>query len=192
MVAAGGLETPRLLLLSRDQHAPSCLGNAGGLVGRVFMDHAKVVFRGVEPDGLSSGAGRSHQFYELFKGEGPGSVILGFRAARGAGRATLEISADVELASSGSNWVALATGADPGRDPSLAVHLDLTAPDRRTLDRVRTLIRRIHADLGARDVVELPGAHGEVSWLFHHLGRAGWPLTPASRSWAPICGSTAP
>jgi choline dehydrogenase-like flavoprotein len=170
VVAAGGLETPRLLLLSHDRHAPSGLGNAGGLVGRFFMDHAKVVLRGVEPDDLPSGAGRSHQFYELFKGEGLGSVILGFHATHAGGRATLEISADVELAPSASNRVALATGADPGRDPGLAVHLDLTAPDRRTLDRLRALIRRIHADLGARDVVELPGAHGEVSWLFHHLG----------------------
>jgi choline dehydrogenase-like flavoprotein len=114
--------------------------------------------------------GRSYQFYEPFKREGLGSVILGFDAAGSGGRATLDISADVELAPSRANRVALATAADPGRDPGLAVHLALAEPDRRTLDRARALIRRLYADLGAQDVVELPGAHGEVSWLFHHLG----------------------
>jgi choline dehydrogenase-like flavoprotein len=170
VVAAGGLETPRLLLLSRGPDAPGGLADASGLVGRFFMDHAKVRFRGRLRDGLPRSAGRSYQFYEPFKRESLGSVILGFDAAGGPGRATLDVSADVELAPSGANRVALVTTADPGRDPGLAVHLVLAEPDRRTLDRVRTLIRRIYADLGARDVVELPGAHGEISWLFHHLG----------------------
>ena len=38
VLAAGGLETPRLLLNSRDVH-PQGLGNQGDLVGRFFMEH---------------------------------------------------------------------------------------------------------------------------------------------------------
>ena len=38
VLSLGGLETPRLLLLSRSQHANG-LGNANDLVGRFFMEH---------------------------------------------------------------------------------------------------------------------------------------------------------
>jgi choline dehydrogenase-like flavoprotein len=41
VLAAGGVENPRLLLLSADQPA-GAPGNAGGLVGRYFTDHAFV------------------------------------------------------------------------------------------------------------------------------------------------------
>ena len=54
VLAAGGIENPRLLLLSAD-HPAGAPGNAGGLVGRYFSDHAFVdpgtlVLR--EPDSL--------------------------------------------------------------------------------------------------------------------------------------------
>ncbi len=41
VLALGGLETPRLLLLSRAQ-TPAGLGNAAGNVGRYYMDHPQV------------------------------------------------------------------------------------------------------------------------------------------------------
>jgi choline dehydrogenase-like flavoprotein len=43
VLACGGLETARLLLVSRDRH-PDGLGNASGLLGRFFMDHPRTVF----------------------------------------------------------------------------------------------------------------------------------------------------
>ncbi|MFC7155088.1 GMC family oxidoreductase [Halomarina halobia] len=39
VVACGGVETPRLLLLSASDRHPDGLANASGLVGRYFMDH---------------------------------------------------------------------------------------------------------------------------------------------------------
>ncbi|MDZ5813047.1 GMC family oxidoreductase, partial [Halorubrum sp. AD140] len=39
VVAAGGVETPRLLLLSRSDRYPDGLANASGHVGEFFMDH---------------------------------------------------------------------------------------------------------------------------------------------------------
>ncbi len=39
VLAAGGVEIPRLLLLSRSAAHPDGLANASGLVGRYFMDH---------------------------------------------------------------------------------------------------------------------------------------------------------
>jgi choline dehydrogenase-like flavoprotein len=43
VLAAGGLENARLLLVSRDRHACG-IGNAFDLVGRYFMDHPRAVF----------------------------------------------------------------------------------------------------------------------------------------------------
>ncbi|WP_302080429.1 GMC family oxidoreductase [Salinibaculum rarum] len=39
VLAAGGVEIPRLLLLSRNEAHPDGLANSSGLVGRFFMDH---------------------------------------------------------------------------------------------------------------------------------------------------------
>jgi len=39
VIAAGGVETPRLLLLSANDDYPDGLANSSGLVGRYFMDH---------------------------------------------------------------------------------------------------------------------------------------------------------
>ena len=60
VLAAGGVENPRLLLLSADEQA-GVPGDAGGLVGRYFTDHAYVdpgtlVLR--EPDSLDFYRGR--------------------------------------------------------------------------------------------------------------------------------------
>ncbi len=43
VLACGGLETARLLLVSRDRHANG-IGNAHDLVGRYFMDHPRAVY----------------------------------------------------------------------------------------------------------------------------------------------------
>ena len=39
VIAAGGVETPRLLLLSASENHPAGLANGSGLVGHYFMDH---------------------------------------------------------------------------------------------------------------------------------------------------------
>jgi choline dehydrogenase-like flavoprotein len=46
VLAAGGLETPRLLLVSRDRQSQG-IGNACDLVGRYFMEHPRTVFGAV-------------------------------------------------------------------------------------------------------------------------------------------------
>ncbi len=46
ILAAGGLETPRLLLVSRDRQSGG-IGNGFDVVGRYFMDHPRAVFGAV-------------------------------------------------------------------------------------------------------------------------------------------------
>ena len=60
VLAVGGLETPRLLLASRDVHMDG-LGNATDLVGRFYMSHISGAVGSFRPRG---GASRVHHGYE--------------------------------------------------------------------------------------------------------------------------------
>lgn len=46
VIACGGLESPRLLMLSRSTAFPNGIGNHHDLVGRFFMEHRPVSFSG--------------------------------------------------------------------------------------------------------------------------------------------------
>jgi choline dehydrogenase-like flavoprotein len=69
VVAAGGVETPRLLLLSQSETYPDGLANSSGLVGRYFMDHLFAGMGGrLDVDTRQHHVGyntsESHQFYD--------------------------------------------------------------------------------------------------------------------------------
>lgn len=59
VLAANGMETPRLLLMSADESHPKGLANASGQVGRNFMDHPAIAARLVLPDPVWPGRGPS-------------------------------------------------------------------------------------------------------------------------------------
>jgi len=69
VLAAGGVEIPRLLLLSADDDHPDGLANSSGLVGRYFMDH---LFAGVggtlgeetRQNHIGFLTSETHQFYD--------------------------------------------------------------------------------------------------------------------------------
>jgi choline dehydrogenase-like flavoprotein len=69
VVACGGVETPRLLLLSRSEQYPDGLANSSGAVGRYFMDHlfagtGGVVDRRTRQNHVGFLTSESHQFYD--------------------------------------------------------------------------------------------------------------------------------
>jgi len=102
VLAANGLGTPRLLLLSDEARHPRGLGNGADLVGRHLMLHplARVAARFDEPvaghRGITAGALVSHHFYEtdrnrgfvrgfklqLLRSHGPALVALGSQLGR--------------------------------------------------------------------------------------------------------------
>ncbi len=82
VVAAGGVETPRLLLLSESSHYPDGLANTSGLVGRYFMEHPGVrttarIDSETNPEPVRFLTRISEQFYEGADGP-PGSILLKF------------------------------------------------------------------------------------------------------------------
>jgi choline dehydrogenase-like flavoprotein len=69
VLACGGVETPRLLLLSRSEGYPDGLANSSGLVGRGFMDHLFIGMSGpLDRETRQNHVGfitsESHQFYD--------------------------------------------------------------------------------------------------------------------------------
>jgi choline dehydrogenase-like flavoprotein len=83
VVACGGVETPRLLLLSRSGAHLDGLANASGLVGRRFMDHPYVTTQGLiaapgNPEPIGYGTSQSQEFYD-HENARPGSIMLTFR-----------------------------------------------------------------------------------------------------------------
>ncbi len=101
MLAANGIGTPRLLLLSRSSHFPDGLANSSGLVGKRLMMHPYAAVVGLYEDHLDSWLGpagqtvQSMQFYETDTSRGfvrgakwnvmPTGGPLGMRSGYGGG-----------------------------------------------------------------------------------------------------------
>ena len=83
VLAAGAVENPRLLLLSKSAEYPDGLANSSGVVGRYFMEHPYVGVVG-KMDGLTGqhrigfGTTESYQFYEPDGDPPPGSFKIEF------------------------------------------------------------------------------------------------------------------
>jgi choline dehydrogenase-like flavoprotein len=79
VLAAGGVETPRLLLLSRSTEYPDGLANSSGAVGRYFMDHLFAGAGGLLEERTRQNhvgflTGGTHQFYDA-PGAGTGAGV---------------------------------------------------------------------------------------------------------------------
>ncbi|MFB6179330.1 MAG: GMC family oxidoreductase [Halorientalis sp.] len=114
VVACGGVETPRLLLLSRSSDHPDGLANSSGAVGRYFMDHLFAGASGLldqrtRQNHVGFLTSESHQFYD-----DPGQSASGTQGEIPAsdadlGPIKLEFSnyagpSPVELALGGDEW----------------------------------------------------------------------------------------
>jgi len=98
VLAAGGVEIPRLLLLSRSSDHPDGLANSSGAVGRYFMDHLFAgtggrASRETRQNHVGFITSESHQFYDNdFEGAGP--IKLEFLNYAGPSPVEQALSAD--------------------------------------------------------------------------------------------------
>jgi choline dehydrogenase-like flavoprotein len=189
VIACGGLETPRLLLLSRSAAFPNGIGNNHDLVGRFFMEHRTYTFRGQVRFGwrtfsLLRTAGQSYQFYKESKDLGLGGTTLNFwldptidpheikgedfgEAFSRVVTQQLEIEMDTEMKSSPENRVSLdATSQDYFGNPGTSLSLSESEEDVQTVRRGKRIVRQVYADLGIKEVEEDPN----VGWGHHHMG----------------------
>jgi len=194
MIACGGIESPRLLLLSDCEQFPNGIGNHSGMVGRGFNEHPAVNFYSRINHSLgtlkpTNKIGRTHQFYNNYRAEGLGSVLPVFRQAwllphhvmpfrlsnlpRQALntayrliKPTLYMGVTIEQSIDKNNKVTLSNEKnDYFGNPIAHLNFSFTDEDIALLERCRQLCTETLKQVGATDIFE-----SEVTWSRHHQG----------------------
>ena len=196
VLAAGGVEIPRLLLLSRSPDHPDGLANGSGLVGRYFMEH---LFAGVggrlgestRQNHVGFITSESHQFYDNdFDGVGP--MKLEFLNYAGPSPVESALSADefgddllASLREGYGDHVAMGglVGQLPRKENRIALDTSTTddhgnpVPDvqwslddrtRRTIEKANEIQHRVMDELGAD--VEWTVGPENTGPAYHHMG----------------------
>jgi choline dehydrogenase-like flavoprotein len=203
VIACGGIETARLLLLSRSPQFPAGPGNQTDLVGRCFMEHPSVVVgratvRGLWHPWSYNERACSEQFLDEAKQRGLGGVRLRWLATRAglgvdlghpwlslrhSARALriLDVSlrAQIEMQPSPENRVVLTDAVtDAFGNPGASLVFDFTENDRRTIAYAEALVRSGLANVGADDVA-IENLTPPM-WDHHHMGTCRMGDDPAT------------
>ena len=194
VVACGGIGTPRLLLLSKSEFFPNGIGNHYDRVGKGFNEHPAVNFYARINHSLgtiypSNKIGRSHQFYNIFRKDGLGSILPVFRQSwilphhnmpftitniprntvaflKRFVKATLYIGVVIEMKISDTNRVTLSeTQKDIFGNPIAHLHLSYSDEDLCLLDKSRELVRDLYKKVNASNIYE-----AQVTFSRHHQG----------------------
>lgn len=189
IVAAGALETPRLLLLSRSQRFPRGLGNDHDRVGRGFNDHAVVTVHAALEERAAGWLAAPHplhteQFHQTFRRHGLGAIhpLFGqsarlgrlngpplLPAAPGAPalrRGTLAIACRVEIKPSDGNRLTLSpTAVDGFGDPCGRLIFNYSEDDLELIRRTRAWLGRWLDRFGARALAE-----ARTGWAGNTIG----------------------
>jgi glucose dehydrogenase len=165
VVAAGVVETARLLLGSRSTWFPDGLGNRRDLLGRGINAHP-VYSSNLTPAAAQAlriaGDHRTYSFNDRLRREGYGSCHVDFHGGPSAAKLNLA----VEMEPIPGNRVVLDDHVRDGFGrPQAALHMDWSALDRRTVRRGRALQRGLETALAGPDGI---GAR-RVVW-FHPAG----------------------
>ncbi|MFO7288007.1 MAG: GMC family oxidoreductase [Gammaproteobacteria bacterium] len=186
VIAAGAIETPRLLLLSRTRRSPLGLGNERDRVGRGFADQAVVdAYGSLLPSAVCWPARsmlvHTDEFHRLFRRDGLGSIHPFLRSldplehARRLGkglpgrlsavltgwrRLSLAASCRVEIAPSDTNRISLSRASkDEFGDPIARIDFDFSHEDLRLIAKVRAWLERWLDRFGA-----IEKSQGEIDW----------------------------
>jgi choline dehydrogenase-like flavoprotein len=202
VVACGGIQTPRLLLLSRSAVFPDGIGNRHDRVGRGFNEHPAPNIYARIPHNRHTilpthKIGRTHQFYEAFRPEGLGAVVpvviqsvafphhlvryrlrdMPRHAARILSRtvrASLYMGCICEQRPGDGNRVTLsAHRRDAFGDPIAHLLFSYHPDDLRLIERSRQLLHGPFDRVGATDREEI-----EVTWSRHHQGTCRMGVDP--------------
>jgi choline dehydrogenase-like flavoprotein len=203
VLACGGVQSARLLLLSKSQRFPRGIGNDHDRVGRGFNDHALIAVSGYLPKhALFHKPREAHasHCYRAFRRNGLGAVqpvfsqtpriarlISNHEAAdwpRQALRAlqapfdpVLEIAGHIETKPLDSNRVSLSRScSDPFGDPAAHLHFAYSSEDRHLIRKTRELLNRWLIRIGAQIGKETD----EVAWAGNAIGTCRMGPDPGS------------
>ena len=194
VVCCGGLESPRLLLLSASEAFPNGVGNSNDMVGRGFNEHPNVGFYMRIPHSWgtlvpTNKIARTHQFYNTFRAQGLGAIVPAFRQAwllpnhilpfhvanlprniasafGRVAKAAFYVGASTEMKISLANRITLSKSKrDLFGRPIGHLIFNFSEEDLALLEQARTLIRSWLPNVGATSIHE-----AEVAWSRHHQG----------------------
>ena len=184
VVAAGAVESARLLQLSRSPDFPNGLGNDNEFVGRHFTESVDITFQTSVPDSLrdSFGSTRLLQYTHARFREGLGGITLAVRLAPDTRMLTIDCG--ISMAPVAENRWSL---ADDARDffgnPLPKLTFALSEQDLEAFERGRKLVAQLCRELGADSPTEQPG----MSWGHHHMGTCRMGFDPAGSVVTPDC-----
>jgi choline dehydrogenase-like flavoprotein len=144
-------------------------------VGRRFTEHLAINLEGsidvpAVNDSQIFQVARSYGFYEAFKQQGLGSMVLRIKVVRADDTdrvPRINLAADLEMYPVATNRVTLSDRRrDPLGDPLSHLAFSYSPEDHATLGRARAVLDDIARRLGARDVQP----RSNVVWAHHHLG----------------------
>jgi len=196
VLAAGGIEIPRLLLLSRSETYPDGLANSSGLVGNYFMDHLFVGMGGrlgepTRQNHVGFITSESHQFYDEADAE-VGPYKLEFLNYAGPSPVEIACSADewgddllASMQDAYGDHVAMGglVGQRPRKDNAVTLDPETTDDhgnpvpkitwsfsdwERRTIRAANEKQREILTELGAE--IEWQVGPENTGPAFHHMG----------------------
>jgi choline dehydrogenase-like flavoprotein len=173
VVAAGAIESPRLLLLSRSEWHEDGLGNDHGLLGRYFGEHPSIESSYDVALDEPEGDWRVFDRIDALRREGLNGFHIGLGIDAG-GRLICRVQPEIE--SRRENRVTLARDReDMSGNPLPAVDLSYSDRDMRTFDRIHELLATLHAELGATEELR------EVTrWRSHPSGACRMGASPES------------
>ncbi|MEF8976282.1 MAG: GMC family oxidoreductase [Halapricum sp.] len=194
VLAAGGIEIPRLLLLSATEQYPDGLANTSGAVGRYFTEHlgARVggtIDRPTRQKHVGFNTTESHQFYdsdehppiklELLNYAGPSPTEEALTAdewgddllstLRDTYGNYLEVAGLVQQESRSENRVTLdPSQTDDHGNPVPEIQWSISERDRRTVERANGIQRMILEELDAD--IEWTVGPDSTGPAYHHMG----------------------
>jgi choline dehydrogenase-like flavoprotein len=196
VVAAGGVETPRLLLLSDSEQYPDGLANSSGLVGKFFMDHLFAGTGGLLDEPTRQGhigflTSECHQFYddaddetgpfklEFFNYDGPSPVEMALTGDDWGDALLDRLREDygthigmgglVESVPTEDSYIGLDhSRTDTHGNPVPDVHWEVDDRALRTIERANEIQESILEELGAEITWQVgPDNTGPA---YHHMG----------------------
>lgn len=143
IIAAGGIETPRLLLLSKSEEHPQGLANSSGLVGKYLMDHPTVSIEGeIDQKKCINGSKISHEYSSKLTT----SAQIEFNVEGNK----VSVVSMTEMLPKESNYVALSDSkTDKFGDPIPEISYTIGQNSRETMKEALKLSQEILSDIGA-------------------------------------------
>jgi choline dehydrogenase-like flavoprotein len=154
VLAAGVVESPRLLLMSQSKWYPKGLGNNQGFVGRYFTYHPLFFAKNFEVDaakGVPVAFNRTHDLDAMLRGQHLNAC--NYQVIRRSEIPQLDLYISPEVEPRAGNGVALSSDrVDPLGLPMPDLHFNHSERDKKSFTRAKAIGDQLQRQLGIREL----------------------------------------